>query len=443
MPSSTAHSATTKRLSPRENSNGTEHEHVPRDLSSIINRFRPDLSHFEDVYRDIHQNPELSSQETRTASIAENHLRDLNFVTHGNIGGGVAGVLENGPGKVVLLRADMDALPMTENTGLPYASHKRMKAVDGKEQPVMHACGHDTHVTSLMGAASLLVSAREEWQGTLICLFQPNEEHGGGAKAMVDDGLYDKIPRPDLLLAQHVCPLKSGVVALRSGPVLSAASTLQIRIWGQGGHGSEPQNCIDPIVIAAYVLVRLQSVVSRAMDPKEIAVVTCGSIHGGEAGNIIPDFVDLAVNIRAYSDRSHAKARDAIEAIVNAECDASKVSRPPTIEVMDDYPLTSNDAGLVEALTKTFKAHFHDAFQEMEQATASEDFSVLATAVGAPYAYWKFGGTDPGRWEEALRNDSVADLPSNHSALFAPVIEPTLKTGIEACALAALTFLAT
>ncbi|MCJ1282294.1 hypothetical protein MMC26_001617 [Xylographa opegraphella] len=433
-----AQSDTDERLSAHE----TENEQTTRNLSSIVNRFRPDLSHFEQVYKDLHQYPELSGQEARTASIAESHLRRLNFTTHGNIGGGVVGVLENGPGLTILLRADMDALPIAEKTGLTYASHHHMKGADGIERPVMHACGHDTHITSLMAAASLLISARKEWKGTLVCLFQPNEEHGGGAQAMVDDGLYDKIPRPDVLLAQHVCPLRSGVVAIRSGPILSAASTLKVRIWGQGGHGSEPQNCIDPIVIAGYILVRLQSVVSRVMDPKEIAVVTCGSIHGGDAGNVIPDFVDMMINIRTYSQDSHSKALEAVEGIVKAECEASKVSRKPSIEVTDRFPLTSNDAGLVEALTKTFKGHFEDNFWEMSRSTASEDFSVLATAVAAPYAFWTFGGTEPTRWDDAYKKNKLSDLPSNHSSLFAPIIEPTLKTGIDACALAALTFLA-
>lgn len=422
--------------------NQGQYQAAVKSISSIIEENRPRIGHFEEIYKDLHQHPELSSRESRTASIVAKHLRSLHFKTYENVGGhGVVGVFPNGPGRTILLRADMDALPILEETNLPYASHERMTDTDGQDKPVMHACGHDTHITSLMATSTLMMSAQNEWSGILICLFQPNEEHGGGARAMVDDGLYDMVPKPDLVLGQHVSALKSGVVAIRAGPVLSAASTINVRIVGIGGHGSEPQNCIDPVMTAAYILVRLQSVVSRTMDPDEIAVVTCGSIHGGEAANVIPGHVDLKLNLRTYGDRSHRKALETIQRIVEAECEASKTPQKPVIEITDQFPLTSNDEGLVEQLEASFKHHFKDCAWEGSRSTASEDFSVLATVVGAPYAYWNFGGTEPGRWDEAHRNHKLSELPSNHSSLFAPVIEPTLQTGLDALSVAALTFL--
>ena len=413
-----------------------------KTISAIIEENRPSIGHFEEVYKDLHQHPELSCRESRTASIVAQHLRSLHFKTYESIGGhGVAGIFQNGPGRTILLRAEMDALPVLEETNLPYASHDRMTDTDGQEKPVMHACGHDTHIASLMAASTLMTSAKNEWSGILICLFQPNEEHGGGARAMVDDGLYDKIPKPDLVLGQHVSPLKSGVVAIRAGPVMSAASTINVRIVGIGGHGSAPQNCIDPVMTAAYALVRLQSVVSRTMDPGEIAVVTCGSIHGGEAANVIPGHVDLKLNLRTYSHQSHQKALEAIQRILEAECEASKTPQKPVIEITDQFPPTINDEGLVKILEASFKHHFKDCAWEGSRSAASEDFSVLATVVGAPYAYWSFGGIEPGRWDEARRKHKLSELPSNHSSLFAPVIEPTLQTGLDALSVAALTFL--
>lgn len=418
------------------------HQPCMESIISIVNENRPELARFEHIYKDLHRHPELSCREARTASIAAEHLKNLHFTVHQNIGGhGVVGVLENGPGRIVLLRADLDALPIFEETDLPYASNDRMIDKDGEEKPVMHACGHDTHITSLMATATLLKSAKKRWSGTLICLFQPNEEHGGGARSMVEDGLYERIPIPDVVLGQHVCPLKSGVVAIRAGPITSAASTLNVRIIGKGGHGSEPQNCIDPVLIAGYILVRLQSIVSRSMDPGEIAVVTCGSIQGGDAANVIPDHVDLKLNLRTYSHHSHLKALEAIKRIVEAECDASATPQKPIFEIVDELPPTINDKCLVKELETSFKSYFKANAWEMARSTASEDFSILATAVDAPYAFWNFGGTDPTIWDEANREHRLSELPSNHSSLFAPVIEPTLRTGLDAFSLAALTFL--
>ena len=411
-------------------------------VGHIIDKHRPELESFEKIYKDFHQNPELSCQESRTSSLAAGHLEELGFVVHRNVGGhGVVGVLENGPGRKVLLRADMDGLPIEEKTGLPYASRARMVDTDGKETFVMHACGHDTHVTSLMAASTLLVSAKEAWKGTLICLFQPNEERAGGAQAMVDDGLYQKVPKPDIVLGQHVYPIRAGSVSILNGAMLTAASSLNVRIFGKGGHGSEPQSCIDPIMIAAYVLVRLQSIVSREMDPQEPTVVTCGSIQAGSAANVIPDHVDLKLNVRNYNEALHEKVLEKIKKIVQSECEVSQSPKPPEIEITNQFPPTVNDDKLVEAIRATFEGVFKEKLVDEPRWTASEDFSVLATAVGAPYAYWSFGGIDAKRYDDAFKLGKQSQLSRNHSSGFAPAIEPTIRTGIDAMAAAALTFL--
>ncbi|RDL33162.1 Uncharacterized protein BP5553_08601 [Venustampulla echinocandica] len=414
------------------------------NLKQIINDHRPKLDHYESVYKNLHSRPELGCMESETAGVAAEHLKNLGFEVHEGIGGhGLAGVFKNGSGRTILLRADMDALAILEETGLSYASRARMIDDQGVDQPVSHACGHDTHVTCLMAAATLLHSAKSSWKGTLICLFQPDEEHGAGAQAMVDDGLYKKIPKPDIVLGQHVTPVRSGVVATRSGPCMSAADSFNVTIFGRGGHGSQPQNTVDPVLIASHVIIRLQSIVSREVKPGEIAVITCGSIHGGGTGNVIPDQVDLKLNIRTYTPEVRSQVLASMKRIIESECEASGAERKPVITATDSFPLTDNDQGLTDTLTSAFQSYFGaDNVWDMGRATASEDVSILATSIGVPYSYWNFGGTDEDKWEDAVRKGKVTSLiPGNHSSLFAPVIEPTLRTGIDAISLAALTFL--
>lgn len=412
------------------------------DLSTIVEKYRPDLQPFESVYRRLHSSPELSGQEEQTAATAAAHLTSLGFEVHTGIGGhGVAGVLRNGAGPTVLLRADMDALPVLEKTGLHYASTKRMPDWDGVEKPVMHACGHDVHVTCMMAVATLLSEAKAHWHGTLICLFQPSEEHLNGAQAMVDGGLYDKVPKPDVVLAQHVMRLKAGTVTIRPGPVLTASDSFAVRIFGRGGHGSAPHACIDPIVIGCSVVSRLQTVVSREVPPGELAVVTCGSIHGGDAENVIPDYLDLKLNVRTYNPDVRKRVLASIERIIEAECRASGAVEKPEIKHTFSSPSTINDETTVSMLKNTFVPYFQDNMAEKGLDTASEDFSILATAVGAPYVMWFFGGVDAQTWENAKAEGKIEELPINHSPFFAPVIEPTLRTGVDAMALGALTFL--
>ena len=306
----------------------------------------------------------------------------------------------------------------------------------------MHACGHDMHVATLMATATLLYSARAHWSGTLICLFQPNEELAGGAQAMVDDGLYNKIPLLDIILGQHVLPLKTGRVALRAGPIFTAVDSFEIRIFGKGGHGTKPHLCIDPIVTTSHIIVRLQGIVSREVAPAELAVVSCGSIQGGDASNIIPDHVDLKLTVRSYLPHVHKRILQALHRIVNAECEASGAGRKPVFKTIMHAPSTINDPEKTKVLNNVFQAYFGDNLEEMEPNPGSEDFSVLASAKNIPYLYWIYGGAEARNYEEAEKLDRIDEMvPYNHSSLFAPEIEPTMRTAVDSFSLAALTFL--
>ncbi|KAJ5290866.1 Zinc metallopeptidase [Penicillium angulare] len=414
----------------------------PNHLKGLINRYRPDLKPFEEIYRHIHSHPELSGQEEQTAKIVSSHIHSLGLDVHTKIGGhGVAGVLENGPGPKILLRADMDALPLEEKTGLSYASTKTMKDSTGVEKPVMHACGHDSHVATLLAATELLVNAREYWSGTVIFVFQPAEEDLDGAKAMLEDGLWEKVPKPDLVLAQHVMRMRAGNVNLRAGRLLTAADSFDVRIFGRGGHGSSPQAAIDPIVIGSSIVVKLQSIVSREVTPGELAVVSVGSINSGFASNIIPDYLDMQISVRTFSEEVRKRVHDSIRRIVKGECLAGGAVKDPSINLVSSTPATVNDEETVRVLKGTFGGYFGDRLIEMERPSASEDFSLLATDVGAPYVMWMFGGIEERVWDDAVRRGRVDELPVNHSPYFAPGVKTTIRTGVDAMALGALTFL--
>ncbi|KAL7942754.1 hypothetical protein V8C42DRAFT_151277 [Trichoderma barbatum] len=415
-------------------------DETSRHAAALIPKHRPDMTFFRDTYRQLHSMPELSGQEEETARIVADYLNSLDsYQVFTKIGGhGVAGVLTNGEGPTILLRADMDGLPLLEKTGLPYASMRTQIDKSGIEKPVMHACGHDTHVASMMAVAKLLLSARSHWQGTLICLFQPAEEHLNGAKAMIDDGLYDNIPRPDIVLAQHVDNARCGTIQLRSGPTMTASVSLQIRIFGRGGHGSAPQDCIDPIIVGSSIVVQLQTIVSRQIDPGQLAVVTCGSIHAGDAPNIIPDYLDLKINVRALTDNIISRIVESVKRIVDAACKAGGCDRDPLIETISSTPATINDESTVQTLEKSFASYFGTSLEHMDVATASEDVSILATTVGARLVIWFFGSTDPIQWDAALQNGKLNEIPYNHSPLFAPIIE-SLDVAVDVMSLAALT----
>ncbi len=397
----------------------------------------------EAFYRDLHQHAELSHQEQRTAQRVAGQLQHYGCTVQAGIGGtGVAGVLSNGGGPAVLLRADMDALPVKEDTGADYASTATARDAGGSEVPVAHACGHDVHVSCLLGMTRLMADHRGQWNGTLIALFQPAEETGDGAQAMVDDGLLTRIPAPDVALAQHVLRGVAGTVGTRSGPFLSAADSIKVTVYGRGGHGSMPQNTVDPVVLAAMIVVRLQTVVSREIAPTQTAVLTIGSSQAGTTSNVIPDHAVLQLNLRSYSQQTRQRMLDAIGRIVRAECQAAGSPQDPDFETLDSYPLTDNDVSTTRRVAAAFGAYFGDRALPWDQQTASEDFSHIPRAAGIPYTYWAIGGTDPQTYRTAEKDGHLDDLPANHSPKFLPVLQPTLRTGTEALTAAALAWLA-
>jgi amidohydrolase len=414
-----------------------------RSLSEILQGASLDLAPYEDLYRYFHAHPELSLQEQSTSQKITAHLSQLKaFEIHTNIGGyGLAGVLKNGAGSTILLRADMDALPVKELTGLPYASSVTMRDADGIEKPVMHACGHDMHITCLLAAAETLANIRDAWSGTLIVLFQPDEERGGGAQAMVDDGLYSKVPIPDYVFGQHVMRMRAGSVGSRPGTIMAAADSMKITIYGRGGHGSLPHQTVDPVLLAAHIVVRLQSIVSREIDPSDLAVVTVGSLQAGQTENIIADRAEIGLDFRTVKLDTRQKIISAIQRIVEAECLASGSPKLPVFTPTRRFPPTSNDKHVAAQLAASFEQHFEDFDGDTPRTNVSEDFSTLGTCKDLPCCFWFVGGIDTELWDKAQREGNHEEIPGNHSALFAPVIQPTMKAGVDALCIAALTFL--
>jgi amidohydrolase len=398
----------------------------------------------EDFYRHLHQHPELSHQEERTARAVADRMRDLGYEVREHVGGtGVVATLTNGDGPRVLLRADMDALPVREATGLDYASTETATDADGQTVPVMHACGHDVHVTCLLGAAQLLADAQDAWAGTVVALFQPAEELGDGARRMVEDDLAAVVGDVDVALAQHVLPFPSGQLGTRPGPVLSAADSMRITVHGRGAHGSMPQASVDPVVLAAMIVVRLQGIISRETAPTDPAVLTVGSIQAGTKSNVIDDHAVLQLNIRSYDEQTRTAILDAVRRIVTAECAASGSPREPEFELFDRFPPTHNDDATTEQVRTAFDHHFGNRVVDLALQSASEDFSDLPNALEVPYTYWGIGGADPDTYGKAEEAGRVAqDIPVNHSPYFAPVLQPTLDTGTEALVVAAIAWLA-
>lgn len=397
----------------------------------------------DEFYRNLHSSPELSHQEHRTARTAAEELRRNGYEVREGIGGtGVVGVLRNGDGPTVLLRADMDALPVQEATGVPYASTATGTDPNGSTVPVMHACGHDVHVICLLGAAELLAADTAQWSGTLIALFQPAEEIGDGARGMVADGLAGYIPKPDVVLGQHVLAGRAGSVVTNAGPTLSAADSLAVTVHGRGGHGSMPHNTIDPVVLAAMIVVRLQTLVSREISPGKTAVATVGSIRAGTKSNIIPEHAVIELNLRSYDEDTRQALLAGVRRIVLAECQASGSPQEPEFEHLNRFPITDNDPAVTDRVTQVFDDFFGDESGTLGRWAASEDFSEIADAFGAPYTFWGFGGTDPALYDEADRQGRRdQDIPGNHSARFAPTLQPTLTTGTQALVVAALAWL--
>ncbi|MDA0567899.1 amidohydrolase [Streptomonospora sp. S1-112] len=404
----------------------------------------------EGFYVDLHKNPELSHQEHRTAGAVAEWLARAGFEVATGIGGtGVVGVLRNGEGPTVLLRGDMDALPVEEKTGLPYASTARGVDDEGRDVPIMHACGHDAHTACLVGAADLLAGARDHWRGTLMVVAQPGEETLDGAEAMLRDGLYTRFGRPDIVLGQHLGSQPAGMVAHRAGPLMAASTQLRVRVFGTGGHAARPDAAVDPVVIAASIVTRLQTIVAREVSPSEMAVVTVGRISAGTKANVIPDEALLEIDTRALNPAVTDRLHDAIDRIVRAEAAASGARREPEITVVRETDITANSPEATAQVLAAHRAYFGDGYvvELPEPVTASEDFGAFGLPGDpepVPYVYWFLGGTPHQVWESAPGQtpyEKLQAVPANHSPFFAPDREPVLRAGLAAMAVGALAYL--
>ncbi|RAZ32808.1 amidohydrolase [Microbacterium sp. SMR1] len=397
------------------------------------------------LYTDLHRHPELSFQETRTAAVIAARLSELGLEYEEGIGRtGVVTAIRNGDGPVVWLRADMDGLPVPEQTGLEYASTARGVDPAGNDVPVMHACGHDMHVTALLGALEQLIATQHEWSGTVVAVFQPAEEYGAGSQAMIADGVLDRFPKPDIVLGQHVTPLPAGVIGVRPGTQMAASDGLSVVLHGRGGHGSRPHSTIDPVVMAAATVMRLQTIVSREVDPRDVAVVTVGSIHAGLKNNIIPAEAKLELSLRYPDDAARERVMAKVERIVRAEAAASGAETEPTITVDHTLPPTINDHTATARLTAAFERAFGEgSVVDPGMFTGSEDVSWFAREAGVPLVFWFWGGVDPQKFADAVAAGTVErDIPTNHSPFFAPVMHPTIERGVENLVVAAKEFLA-
>ena len=401
-----------------------------------------------EVYKDLHMHPELSLMEEKTSAKLAGELRAAGYEVTERFGGyGVVAVLKNGPGPVLLIRGDMDALPVAEETGLPYASKVRVTDLSGREMPVMHACGHDIHVTCLIGTARTMASLREHWSGTLVLIGQPAEERVIGARAMLTEGLYRKFPKPDFALALHDDEsIPAGSIGTAEGFNAANVNTLEISVRGIGGHGAYPHTTKDPIVLAARIIVALQTITSREINPTDPCVITVGSIHGGTKANIISAEVKLQLTLRSYSDKVRAYSIEAVRRICRGEAIAAGLPdnlMPIVTEIENEAaPALYNDPALTRRVRATLVNWFGaDHLRIMPPQMGAEDFSEFGRTVEkVPICMFFVGAVDPEKLAESERTG--VPLPSAHSSKFAPVPEPTIKTGIVAMTAAALDLLA-
>ncbi len=384
------------------------------------------------LYLDLHQNPELSAHEVQTAAKLAGRLRVLGYEVTEHVGGtGVVAVLKNGAGPTVMLRTELDALPVEEKTGLAYASKVRTKDDAGHDVPVMHACGHDLHMAAILGTATVMAQSKDTWHGTLMLIGQPAEETIGGAKGMLADGLLTRFPKPDVAVAMHVGNLlPAGRVGIVPGIYNTNADSLRITIYGKGGHGAAPHTAIDPIVIAARTILALQTITSREVKQGEMAVVTVGYIQAGTKNNIIPDQAELGLTVRTRNADVRKQVLAAIARITKAEAEAAGAPRAPLLDHDEGTDLVYNDPALAQRLRGALEAALGKDNVVMEEPiTASEDFSYYV-AQGIPGFYFSLGGADPEKFSQAKAAGTM--LPSNHSPLFAPDVDPALRTGIAA-----------
>lgn len=379
-----------------------------------------------ELYVHLHQHPELSMQEHETAALIEERMGALGYDVFRCGGTGVVAVLANGEGPVVGFRADTDGLPLQEDTGLPYASTARGTLPDGTEVPVMHACGHDTHITAAVGAATLLAQDRDSWAGTVVFIFQPGEETAAGAAAMIADGLWDRAPRPEVVYGQHVWPGLAGSIDVTRGPAMSYSDAWKVTVKGRGGHGSQPESTIDPVVLAAHMIVRIQSLLSREVAAQKAAVITIATIHAGLKENIIPPSAEFTINMRNLDAEVREHLLAGLRRVIKAEAMASNAPEPE-IEELYTFPLLVNDEAETDKVIDVLRGVLgEDKVNEKPAVMGSEDFGALPDAIGVPGVYWFFGGMPP----EVMESDEP--VPSNHSPFFGPVMEPTLSTGTAA-----------
>jgi len=383
-------------------------------------------------YLDLHEHPELSGHEVQTATKLADYLRKVGYEVTERVGGnGIVGVLKNGTGPTIMLRTELDALPVQEKTGLPYASKVIAKDDAGHDVPVMHACGHDVHLASLLGTAQIMARTRNTWRGTLILVGQPAEETIGGAEGMIKDGLFTRFPKPDVAVALHVGnEHPAGVVGITPGTYDTNSDSVRITIYGKGGHGSAPHKSIDPIVIAARTILALQTIASREVKPGEMAVVTVGYIHAGTKNNIIPDQAEMGLTVRTLKQDVRKQILASIERIAKAESLAGGAPREPLVDRYEWTDSVYNNPALAERLRAPLEAALGKSnVVTDEPITPSEDFSYFV-AQGVPGFYLSLGGANPQKFAEAKA--SGTNLPTNHSPLFAPDVDPSIHTGIAA-----------
>jgi hippurate hydrolase len=419
-----------------------------QSLDALIDR---DIAALLTTYKSLHAAPELSHYEEKTATFLAAQLRASGYTVTERVGKyerpewtgyGVVAVMKNGAGPTVLLRTELDALPVDEKTGLPYASKVKMKNDAGQEVSVMHACGHDIHITNMIGTAKMLSELKNQWQGTLVILGQPAEEVVDGARSVLRDGLYERFPRPDYVIALHdSADLEAGKVGYTPGYAMASSTSVDIKIRGLGGHGARPESTKDPIVVAAQVILALQTIVSREDSPLDPVVVTVGSIHGGTKHNIIPDEVDLQLTVRAYKEEVRKRVLASIERITKGIAMAAGIpeDRTPIVKFSDSQFTTAlyNDPELTERLATTFaKALGQDNVVKLQPVMMSEDFGSLSLDQKIPAVQFTLGAVDPAKVK--LSKETGTSLPSLHSALFAPLPEPALRTGIKAMTSAVL-----
>jgi hippurate hydrolase len=409
----------------------------------VLAKIDAEMPDLDKVYKHLHSHPEMSHEEEATAAFLAAQMKKLGFVVTEKFGGhGIVCVLKNGDGPTVLVRTDMDALPVTEKTGLPYASKVQARDREGKPVGVMHACGHDIHMTSWIGTARVLTSLKSAWKGTLVFIGQPAEEVGAGAKLMLDAGLYSKFPKPDFAFGLH-CDSRApvGTIGYSEGLLLANTDSVDITVLGKGGHGSAPHTTVDPIVLAARIILDLQMLVSRENNPLDPAVITVGSIHGGTKHNIIPTQVHLQITVRSFKDDVRQRLLEGIERVAKAAALGARAPEPIVQVSLDNYtPALYNDPALARKSAAMLKQYMgKERVLEVPPILGGEDFSRFGRA-GVPSFFYFIGTVDPQKHADSLK-PGAAPLPSMHSDLYAPVPDPSIRTGILSMSLAVLNVL--